>query len=287
MKRPPLSTALALATAASSLALCLALPAGATDVGVSGSKLSVSTNTANGRQTLVSVQKGGDVHVGTPPGVNSFRATLEAYYVDAPTNQCSLPMPSPWFTISSKTAKYANRLAPTGPSGVKSAAIAYGKTARVTAKSTGGLDITLPPGPGGIVTVLSIENSGDSSFHRLCTLYSTANGSVIKHKVLPTGRKLTATRGVPTACPDCSDGWRNGSETDVDCGGPSPSCARCGTGDGCGVAGDCQSGVCAAGSCQAATCGDGVRNGAETDVDCGGPACADCGIGGSCSVGGD
>ena len=35
-------------------------------------------------------------------------------------------------------------------------------------------------------------------------------------------------------------------------------------------ASDCQSGVCTGGICQAPTCNDGVRNGSETDVDCGG-----------------
>ena len=32
------------------------------------------------------------------------------------------------------------------------------------------------------------------------------------------------------------------------------------------------------------TCGDGVRNGGETDVDCGGPACGRCGLGKACAA---
>lgn len=48
----------------------------------------------------------------------------------------------------------------------------------------------------------------------------------------------------------------------------------------CNDGGDCQSGVCQADQCQAPTCADDVRNGEETDVDCGGlgsgcPACLD------------
>src|SRR6185436_17589841 len=40
-------------------------------------------------------------------------------------------------------------------------------------------------------------------------------------------------------------------------------------------AGDCAMGVCTNGFCQAASCNDGVQNGDETDVNCGG-SCAKC-----------
>ena len=86
----------------------------------------------------------------------------------------------------------------------------------------------------------------------------------------------------------CTDGVKNGDEGDVDCGG---SCANCPTGRGCNDPGDCQSGVCRAGGCgpglasccQAASCDDGVRNGNESDVDCGG-RCPDCGNGNACAA---
>ncbi len=48
--------------------------------------------------------------------------------------------------------------------------------------------------------------------------------------------------------PSCHDGWADGDETDVDCGGPSCS-ARCGVGQTCAVDADCASGICA-GVCQ-------------------------------------
>lgn len=104
--------------------------------------------------------------------------------------------------------------------------------------------------------------------------------------------------------PTCTDGLRNGSESDVDCGGP--SCQACGTGDACSAAADCQSGtctngvceqlscapncqngkacqlssdclsgVCQAGICMFPTCMDQVKNGTETGIDCGG-ACQAC-----------
>lgn len=51
--------------------------------------------------------------------------------------------------------------------------------------------------------------------------------------------------------PTCVDGIRNGSEADVDCGGP--DCPRCGNGQTCGSRNDCASALCSAGTC--AACG--------------------------------
>ena len=47
--------------------------------------------------------------------------------------------------------------------------------------------------------------------------------------------------------PNCSDGMKNGDETDVDCGG---SCNGCGDGKSCGAPADCTSGTCTAGVCE-------------------------------------
>ena len=46
--------------------------------------------------------------------------------------------------------------------------------------------------------------------------------------------------------PSCSDGVRNGSETDIDCGG---DCSGCGDGLGCTKANDCKAGSCVAAKC--------------------------------------
>lgn len=90
------------------------------------------------------------------------------------------------------------------------------------------------------------------------------------------------------AAPECDDKVRNGDETDVDCGG---SCKDCSDGEDCRVAGDCVSGVCSLPSdcddedcskqCQVPSCEDGVRNGIESDKDCGGD-CEGCPIGSAC-----
>ncbi len=86
------------------------------------------------------------------------------------------------------------------------------------------------------------------------------------------------------AVPTCTDGVRNSDETDIDCGGA--TCPSCGSGSSCAGAVDCLSGVCAPGSsrCAAPSCTDGVRNGDETGVDCGGGTCPGCGDGGACGV---
>ncbi len=80
---------------------------------------------------------------------------------------------------------------------------------------------------------------------------------------------------------------KNGSETDIDCGGCSTKCA---TAASCNEAADCQSVVCTGGVCQAPTCTDAVKNGSETDIDCGGscPKCEDgqvCGRAADCQSG--
>jgi hypothetical protein len=47
--------------------------------------------------------------------------------------------------------------------------------------------------------------------------------------------------------PSCSDGIKNGGESDVDCGGPCPPCE---SGLGCGGGGDCASGICDSSTCR-------------------------------------
>lgn len=86
------------------------------------------------------------------------------------------------------------------------------------------------------------------------------------------------------ACISCADGRENGTETDVDCGGPNPSCRRCPLTDDCLVDSDCASDECTGGVCVAFSCNDGIQNGTETGIDCGGndPECARCPDGSAC-----
>jgi len=77
----------------------------------------------------------------------------------------------------------------------------------------------------------------------------------------------------------CSDGIRNGDESDVDCGG---QCSSCAVGRHCADGPDCVSGICTNRLCVAPSCGDGQKNGNETDIDCGGPDCSHCAAGKMC-----
>jgi hypothetical protein len=89
----------------------------------------------------------------------------------------------------------------------------------------------------------------------------------------------------------CSNGVKDGDETDADCGG---SCEPCGLGRACAYDWDCSAtaagcdttlGGCACDEssrvCVASHCVDRRRDGAESDVDCGGQ-CAGCGPGKVC-----
>jgi len=93
----------------------------------------------------------------------------------------------------------------------------------------------------------------------------------------------------PDAAPTCSDHIQNGNETDVDCGGG--TCPPCADHAKCKVPGDCQSSSCSGPSmmltCQPPSCFDHIKNGTETDVDCGGGGCPKCLVGKSCHGTGD
>jgi hypothetical protein len=96
--------------------------------------------------------------------------------------------------------------------------------------------------------------------------------------------------------PTDKDGVQNDSETDIDCGGgtsvATDGAPPCADGKKCLVNADCVDLVCDAktSTCDAPSCSDGVQNGTETDVDCGGscPACVDmkkCSVTGDCESG--
>jgi len=92
--------------------------------------------------------------------------------------------------------------------------------------------------------------------------------------------------GLPHRCllDHCLDGHKDFDETDRDCGGA--TCAKCIDFQGCKQDADCQSGHCppARGWCLTATCFNGVHDGNETGVDCGGGLCAACALGQGCGI---
>ncbi|MCH7578564.1 MAG: hypothetical protein IH822_12380, partial [Chloroflexi bacterium] len=74
-------------------------------------------------------------------------------------------------------------------------------------------------------------------------------------------------------------------ETDVDCGG---SCLGCDVGANCNVAQDCLSQFCGTEGCTAVDfCANGLQDGNETDIDCGGGTCALCNPGRDCGAASD
>lgn len=86
----------------------------------------------------------------------------------------------------------------------------------------------------------------------------------------------------------CFDGELDGDETDVDCGGP--LCPPCAEGAICVGPNDCVTGECSCPTgecppfvCTVPECQDGIRNGEESDVDCGGSSCPPCALGQSCT----
>ncbi len=81
----------------------------------------------------------------------------------------------------------------------------------------------------------------------------------------------------------CSDNVKNGYETGVDCGGS--MCSPCAAGQGCAQDSDCASAFCDQNTsvCGAVSCTNGIKDGYETDVDCGGPTCSACADGQTCN----
>ncbi|MGE5181863.1 MAG: hypothetical protein ACM31C_07365 [Acidobacteriota bacterium] len=264
------------------LVFATALPQSASgaDVGVVGSRLAISSSAPTGKESLSSTQKGPGIGFGAASAASEMSGSFDVYYVDTPSNRGSLPLPAPWWSVDARTAKFQNRLAPAGGTGVRSATVRKDANAKVSAKSTGGLDLTQPPGPGGVLSVLTVHNAGDGSTTRMCTLYAAGSGSKIQHHSVAGRSRLSLTKGVPTACPTCSDGVKNGDETGVDCGG---SCAACDVGQSCTTGSDCASGLCTNGVCEYPSCTGGVQDGSETGIDCGGPVCPQCPPGQGCA----
>lgn len=87
--------------------------------------------------------------------------------------------------------------------------------------------------------------------------------------------------------PTCYDDVQNGSEPATDCGASCP--LKCVDNSPCYGAADCMSKVCGVirsqspnYQCCPNSCGDGLMNGTETDVDCGGNSCPGCLTYGAC-----
>jgi hypothetical protein len=89
--------------------------------------------------------------------------------------------------------------------------------------------------------------------------------------------------------PGHDDGIKNGDETGIDCGGPTAT-KKCAPGEGCISDGDCDNTRCdttGAKTCKPPAKDDGLKNGSETDIDCGGGAPTNapkCAVGRGCAA---
>jgi len=109
------------------------------------------------------------------------------------------------------------------------------------------------PGPVSCGTDDMFQNYMDYSDDACMNLFTSGQKARMRALFDPGGfrESLLTSNGCGTPQPPtCEDGYQNGEETGVDCGGP--DCPTC------------------------PTCDDGVMNGEETGVDCGGPDCPSC-----------
>jgi hypothetical protein len=114
-----------------------------------------------------------------------------------------------------------------------------------------------------------------------CGVISSATDLTIDSTIGGAGGAGTAMTGSGSSASPCSDGKKNGDETDIDCGG---SCLRrCDNGQSCNISNDCESSLCPDKTCRPPSCSDMAKNGTETDVDCGGMCGSTCGDGKGCT----
>jgi hypothetical protein len=140
-----------------------------------------------------------------------------------------------------------------------------------------------------------------------CTLTPLPNGTVLATQT--TGdcveRQCDGAGNVTSVAAGTDVPADDGNQcTDETCSGTTPSHPNSASGTACTSGGSvcdgsgacveclagtsCASGVCSPShTCAAASCTDTVKNGSETDVDCGGGTCGTCALGKTCSVGSD
>lgn len=104
---------------------------------------------------------------------------------------------------------------------------------------------------------------------------------------VPDDGDLPADDGNPCTSEICSAGTPSHPPVAAGTVCPAGVCNGAGSCVQCLVGADCGAGVCIANACFAASCQDMMKNGNETDVDCGGGLCPACAQGKMCILGGD
>jgi hypothetical protein len=150
-------------------------------------------------------------------------------------------------------------------------------------------------GGSGAVTMQVTQTTGETSTSATFTtdVGTQTGGSTKIESTLPQDPNApilgTATTGNGETKPLvnlCTNGVKDATEVDVDCGG---TCGACEVGKACRTATDCASGACNSTSkvCVASLCEDGSKNGSETDIDCGGTCAVKCGLAKTCATNSD
>ncbi len=185
------------------------LSAAAVEAGVAGTKLLLESH-ARGRGSsrlrfivrgARGITKGPGSRKGSPPRLDGTLRILFTGAAGVPHGEWGLP--DPWGTNGPHTARFRNPDAPGGPTHVRRATIRAGRSLDLFARGLGGLTLpdTLPGAEGGITVILTIHNGNDGSTHRMCTRFSTADGSLLALRETRRGRRLLATGGAAIDCP--------------------------------------------------------------------------------------
>ena len=179
-------------------------------LGVSARKLIVVDKiSAAGRAKVVYVSKDTAIHKGTAESTEDIGVSFSFGYDSVsggfivPTG--ALTGNSGWKVNTATVAKFVNKDAPDGPTGVKVAVIKPAKLLKIVGKNVGDTPIDLfaggpPVGP--VRTSYEITNGGDVTRH--CSEFDPANPAhVVTFKEIAggLGRKLVAKRGDPATCP--------------------------------------------------------------------------------------
>ncbi len=152
-------------------------------------------------------------------------------------------------------------------------------TVRIVTDENGTTSVEVEGLPAGKQVEIQVGRvSADGSDRYAETVTFQSNGGTASASLSPTDEKVTVQNADSVSGGNCAnDALDEEYETDVDCGG---ECNGCVDGKFCDVDADCQDGTCVVESgvkiCRAAACYDGVQNGEETDVDCGGSLCGAC-----------
>ncbi|MFT3769699.1 MAG: putative metal-binding motif-containing protein [Minicystis sp.] len=123
------------------------------------------------------------------------------------------------------------------------------------------------------------DNSPANGCETLLTTNTDCGGCGVACALPNASASCTTGTCTLTACNagfyDCDGNAGNGCEA-----------LPCANGQHCSTAAQCASGVCTNGFCSSPVCTDGVQNGSETAVDCGG-SCSPCAAGQTCNAAGD